>query len=219
MHIHTHVCRLHTLADMGPVKHISKQPHRRIHTPAEPPNCPNGWVQGEEFNSDWVALQVLGINCLRVNVRQKDKYGHFTGHWFLLPDDQPHSDTALAWSSFMQLHVAPNEMLVCLFSLANMISITQMSRYVLYINVCSHAPPNVILIRVLYYAHPESRLWNRVRMLVEVISQFWVCICSIDLQYVNSCNAGLAYGPSASLEARPAWCLITARLSRVLSVN
>lgn len=88
-----------------------------------------------------------------------------------------------------------------------------------YINVCRRTPPNVILISVLYYAHPESRLWNRIRALVEVISQFWVCICSIDLQYVNSCNAGLAYGPSASLEARPAWCLITERLSRVLSVN
>lgn len=88
-----------------------------------------------------------------------------------------------------------------------------------YINVCSRTPPNVILISVLYYAHPESRLWNRIRALVEVISQFWVCICSIDPQYVNSCNAGLAYGPSASLEARPAWCLITERLSRVLSVN
>ena len=88
-----------------------------------------------------------------------------------------------------------------------------------YINVCSRTPPNVILISVLYYAHPETRLWNRIRALVEVISQFWVCICSIDLQYVNSCNAGLAYGPSASLEARPAWCLITERLSRVLSVN
>ena len=88
-----------------------------------------------------------------------------------------------------------------------------------YINVCSCTPPNVILISVLYYAHPESRLWNRIRALVEVISQFWVCICSIDLQYVNSCNAGLAYGPSASLEACPAWCLITERLSRVLSVN
>lgn len=88
-----------------------------------------------------------------------------------------------------------------------------------YINFCSCTPLSVILISVLYYAHPESSLWNRIRALVEVISQFSACICSIDLQYVNSCNAGLAYGPSASLEARPAWCLITERLSRVLSVN
>lgn len=88
-----------------------------------------------------------------------------------------------------------------------------------YINAWSHIPPSVILISVLYYTHPESRLWNRIRALVEVISQFWVCICSIDLQYVNSGNAGLAYGPRASLEARPAWCLITEKLSRVLPVN
>lgn len=45
-------------------------------------------VLGEELNSERVALQVAGISCLGVNVRQKDKDGHFTGHWLLLPADQ-----------------------------------------------------------------------------------------------------------------------------------
>lgn len=45
-------------------------------------------VLREEFNSERVALQVAGISCLGVNVRQKDKDGHFTGHWLLLPADQ-----------------------------------------------------------------------------------------------------------------------------------
>lgn len=83
--------------------------HRWTHTPAEPPNCPNCGVLGEEFNSEWVALQVLGISCLRVNVRQKDKDGHFTGHWLLLPADQPRYMTLLLLcmgSSVMQLEVA-----------------------------------------------------------------------------------------------------------------
>lgn len=67
-------------------------------------------VLGEEFNSERVALQVAGISCLGVNVRQKDKDGHFTGHWLLLPADQR---AALAlyrggaegwwWDSVMQL--------------------------------------------------------------------------------------------------------------------
>lgn len=120
--------------------------------------------------------------------------------------------------SVMQVQVAPMEML-WLYPFPKQPGLLLKPCLNTYINVCSLTPPSVILISVLYYAHPESRLWNRIRALVEVISQFWVCICSIDLQYVNSCNAGLAYGPSASLEARPAWCLITERLSRVLSVN
>lgn len=81
--------------------HMSTQAHKHVatyrwtHTPAESPNCPNCGVLGEDFNSEWVALQVLGISCLRVNVRQKDKDGHFTGHWLLLPADQPHYEMLL----------------------------------------------------------------------------------------------------------------------------
>lgn len=73
-----------------------------------------GAGRGGEFNSEWVALQVLGISCLRVNVRQKDKDGHFTGHWFLLPADQPHYMMLLLLctkSPVMQFEVAPVEML------------------------------------------------------------------------------------------------------------
>lgn len=123
-----------------------------------------------------------------------------------------------AEGSVMQLEVVPKEML-WLFQFPQQPGLLLSPCLSTYINACIHLPPSVILISVLYYAHPQSSLWNKIRALVEVISQFWVCICSIDLQYVNSCNAGLAYGPSASLEARPAWCLITERLSRVLSVN
>lgn len=94
-HAHTYTCmqaaRLHTHASSQAHKHAAT--HRWTHTPAEPPNCPNCGVLGGEFNSEWVALQVLGISCLRVNVRQKDKNGHFTGHWLSLPDDQPHYET------------------------------------------------------------------------------------------------------------------------------
>lgn len=211
--------RLHAHASSQAHKHAAT--HKWTHTPAEPPNCPNCGVLGEEFNSEWVALQVLGIICLRVNVRQKDKDGHFTGHWLLLPDDQPHHETLLflcMLGSVVQLQIVPVEML-WLYPFPQKPGLILNPCLNVYINVCSCMSPNVVLISVLYYVHPESRLWNRIRALVEVISQFWVCICSIDLQYVNSCNAGLAYGPSASLEACPAWCLITERLSRVLSVN
>lgn len=107
---------------------------RWTHTPAEPPNCPRCGVLGVEFNSEWVALQVLGISCLRVNVHQKDKDGHFTGHWFLLPADQPHYMMLLLLctkSSVMQFEVAPVEMLLlCLFPPANTVSITAMSQYI-----------------------------------------------------------------------------------------
>lgn len=149
--------RLHAHAGSQAHKHAAT--HRWTHTPAEPPNCPNCGVLGEEFNSEWVALQVLGISCLGVNVRQKDKDGHFTGHWLLLPADQPHYITLLLCTggSLVQLGVVSEEMSwLCPFP--------QQPGLILnpcldtYINVCSRTPPNVILISVLYYAHPESRL-------------------------------------------------------------
>lgn len=142
--------------------HASSQAHERAathrwtHTPAEPPNCPNCGVLGEEFNSEWVALQVPGISCLRVNVRQKDKDGHFTGHWLLLPADQPHY-IALPFLSVAQVQVVPVKCCGCTH-------FPQQPGLILnpcldtYINVCSHTPPNVILISALYRAHPESRL-------------------------------------------------------------
>lgn len=101
---------------MGALKHTSKQPHADGHTPPPSPQTVHtvGCWGGVEFNSEWVALQVLGISCLRVNVRQKDKDGHFTGHWFLLPADQPHYMMLLLLctkSPVMQFEVAPVEML------------------------------------------------------------------------------------------------------------
>lgn len=116
-HIHTHTCGLHACTDLSNQARERATTHRWTHTPAEPPNCPNCGVLGEEFNSEWVALQVLGISCLGVNVRQKDKDGHFTGHWLLLPADQPHYITPLylcTRGSVMQLEVVPSEML-CLY--------------------------------------------------------------------------------------------------------
>lgn len=89
---------------------------------------------GVEFNSEWVALQLLGISCLRVNVHQKDKDGHFAGHWFLLPADQPHYVMLLllcSKSSVMQFEAASVEMLpLCLFPPANMVSIMAMPEYI-----------------------------------------------------------------------------------------
>lgn len=65
---------------------------------------------------------------------KKDKDGHFTGHWFLLPADRPHYMMLLLLctkSSVMQFEVAAVEMLpLSLFPTANMVSITAMSQYI-----------------------------------------------------------------------------------------
>lgn len=94
---------------------VSRAHARKGHTQMDAHTLPQTvravGVLGEEFNSERVALQVAGISCLGVNVRQKDKDGHFTGHWLLLPADQR---AALAlyrgggaqgwwWDSVMQL--------------------------------------------------------------------------------------------------------------------
>lgn len=151
--------RLHAHTSSQAHEHAAT--HRWTHTPAEPPNCPNCGVLGEEFNSEWVALQVPGISCLRVNVRQKDKDGHFTGHWLLLPADQPHYITLLffVWEvqSTVQLEVVLAEM-SWLHPFPKQPGLILNPWLDTYINVCSGTPPNVILISVLYYAHPESRL-------------------------------------------------------------
>lgn len=94
MHMHTHG---------RSCTHEHTTTHRWTPPPAEPPNCPNCGVLGQDFNSEWVALQVLGISCLGVNVRQKDKAGHFTGHCLLLPADQQLCETLLCFCTSVGL--------------------------------------------------------------------------------------------------------------------
>lgn len=81
-HARTHAC----LGGRTRVGHTQMDAHPT--PPPGPQTVRVVGVLGEEFNSEWVALQVAGISCLGVNVRQKDKDGHFTGHWLLLPADQ-----------------------------------------------------------------------------------------------------------------------------------
>lgn len=137
-----HTGHMHPHTRRGSQAHGNAATHRWTRTPAAPPNCPNcgGGGRGLLIVTGW-PYRYRGISCRGVNVQQKDKDGHFTGHWLLVPVDQSHCATLCVCVCSLKLYSL--KMVVDLAAPPPPTATCPGT----YINVCSHMPPNVILIR------------------------------------------------------------------------